>query len=148
MTVRFACLEQLPLYSAKATHTCLRRIRDSREANIWLRSQASHLAKIFSLQISSRTWSHVHGNLFKSHGFHRFFLNTNVISFYLHFLPKNAFSPFLLLKACFVKGWKIMSFQDFFLEVNFIGSKTLNALNALDFTEFRNHIDYRKFLRD
>ena len=41
-----------------------------------------------------------------------------------------------------------MSFQDFFLEVTFIGSKTLNALNALDFTEFRNHIDYRKFLRD
>ena len=47
MTMRFACFEQLPLYSAKATHTCLCRIRDSREANIWLRSQASHLAKIF-----------------------------------------------------------------------------------------------------
>ena len=40
-----------------------------------------------------------------------------------------------------------MNFQDFFFEANLIGSKTLNALNALDFTEFRNHIDCRKLLR-
>ena len=113
MTVRFACLEQLPLYSAKATHTCLRRIRDSREANIWLRSQASHLAKIFSLQISSRTLSHVHGNLFKSHGFHRFFLNTNIISFYFHFLRRMFSHPLCYLKRILLKARKSWVFKIF-----------------------------------
>ena len=70
--------QQLPLYSAKATHTWLL----SMIINSRLRSQMLHFTKICSFQISSRNWSHIQRNLLKSGGFYRFSLNINVISFY------------------------------------------------------------------
>ena len=95
----------------------------SLEANIQLRSQALHFAKICSLQISSRNWSHVHENLLKSRGFYRFFLNVNVISFSFHFYSKNAFSPALLLKHALFKVRKLWIFKIFSLQ------PTLSAWN-------------------
>ena len=77
------------------------------------------------MQISSRNWSHVHGNFLKSRGFYRFFLNRNVIPFYFHFIQRMLSHHTLLLKACVVQGEKIMNFQDFFFTANFIVSKTL-----------------------
>ena len=44
------------------------------------------------------------------------------------FSSKSTFSPSLLLKACIVYGQEIISFEDFFFEANFIGSKTLNVM--------------------
>ena len=115
MTIGFTCFEQLPLYSAKVAHTCLFRIRDSREANIWLRSQALHFAKICSLQISSRNCSYFHGNLLKSRGFYRLFLNINVISFYFYFLQRLLSRPFCYLKHVLLKAKKLWIFKIFSL---------------------------------
>ena len=74
--------------------------------------QALLFAKICSLQISSRNWSHVHGNLLKSGGFYRFFLNINGISFCFHFL-QGMFSHSLcyLIKRALFKARKSWIFK-------------------------------------
>ena len=43
---------------------------------------------IYTLQISRRNWSHVNGNVLKSRGFYKDFLNINVISFYFTFFKE------------------------------------------------------------
>ena len=87
----------------------------SREANILLRSETLHFAKICSLQISSRNWSHIHGNLLKSCGFHRYFLNINVISFYFHFLQRMLSNQLCYLKRALFKARKSWIFKIFSL---------------------------------
>ena len=119
--------ELLSLYSTKATNTWPLRIRNSRKAKIWLRSQTLHFAKICSLQISSRCWSHVDGNLLKTRGFYRVFLNINVMSFYFHFLQRILSHPLYYLKRALFKAKKLLIFKIFF-KANFIGSKTLSVM--------------------
>ena len=96
-------------------HIQLLRIRNSREANIEVRSQALYLVKICSLQISSRNWSHVHGNLFKALGFYRFFLYINVISFCFHFLQGMLCHALCYLKLVLCNARKSWIFKIFSL---------------------------------
>ena len=112
---QYKTFEQLPLYSAKVTHTWMLQMRNSRDSNIQLRSQALHFAKICSLKISRRNWSHVHGNLFKFRRFYRFFLNINFISFYFHFLQRMLSHPFCYLKRALCKARKSWTFKIFSL---------------------------------
>ena len=90
--------------------------------NIWM--AATVFSQSNTYQILSRNWSHVHGNVLKSRGCYRVFINRNVILF--SFFSKNSFSPTLLL---------------FRLEDT--------KRNALDLAEFWNQVrNYRKFLRE
>ena len=114
---------------------------NSREVNIYLKSQALNFAKICSLQISSRNWSPVYGNLVKSLEFYRFFLNINVMPFYFHFLQRMLSHPFCYLKCALFKATKSWIFKIVSLR------RTLNVI-PWNFFEFRNQVHYRKSLRE
>ena len=128
-------------------NTYMARIRNSREADFYVRSQGLHFPNICSLQISSRDWWRVRGNILKSHGFYRFFLNRNVIRFYFHFLQIMLFHPLCYLKCtlCWLENYN--EFSRFFLCRQLYRLKYTKR-NALDLAEFPNQIDYKTFLRD
>ena len=99
---------------------------------------------VASLQIASRHWSHVHGNLLKSRGFYRFFLNINDISFY--FFKECSLSHSLTYNVRCLR-LKYYEFSRFFLRSQLYRLED-NKRNALDLTSFRNQVHYRKFLRE
>ena len=119
----------------------------SREANIQLRSQALHFAKICSLLISSRNWSHFHENLLKSRGFYRFVLNVNVISFYFQLFFQRMLSHQLFYLSMRCLRLENYEFSRFFLWGQFYRLENAK-LNALDLTKFRNQVHCRNFLRE
>ena len=98
---------------------------------------------VASLQISSRHWSHVHGNLLKSREFYRFFLGINVIPFYFQFFQRMLSHPFCYLQRLRLENCE---FSRFFLWGQLYRLEG-NKRNALDLKEFRNQVHYRKFLR-
>ena len=125
-------LNSWPLYPAKVTHTWLLQFIN--------RSQALHFAKKYSLQISSKNWSNVHGSLLKSSGFYRFFPNSNVISFYFHFLQGMLSHPLCYLKLALFKARKSWIFKIFYLR---------SMLKVMPWiSQFLNQVHYREFQRE
>ena len=86
---------------------------------------------IYNLQVSSLTWSQVHGNILKSHGFYRFLRQRNVAKFI--FLSFNNFSPTPLTCRALLRLKNCHKLLRFFL---FSQQYWFRVINALDPTNF------------